>query len=64
MGGVMGWLWEALEELMEEGQDWMVVTLVGELTQPLSLALDLAPIALPASRHTPRAEWIPVVCVL
>jgi len=26
----MGWLWEALEELMEEGQDWIVVVLVGE----------------------------------
>lgn len=31
MGGVLGWLWETLEELMEEGQDWMVVTLVGQL---------------------------------
>lgn len=26
----MGWLWEAMEELMEEGQDWIVVVLVGE----------------------------------
>jgi len=35
----MGWLWEALEELMEEGQDWIVVVLVGELSFPPHLPL-------------------------
>lgn len=37
MGGVAGWLWEALEDLMSEGQDWIVVVLVGELVLPFSV---------------------------
>lgn len=29
MGGLFGWIWETFEVLIEEGQDWLVVSLVG-----------------------------------